>query len=408
MGIKRRILLSEGSSTSAREVITALGLLDCEIEICDPNPYCIGRWSRFVSRFHRCPGLASDPLGYLNFIMSLLARRHFDVLIPIHEQGLLFAKVREQLGQRVALAVPSFQSYLKALNKAEFSRILSELDLPQPSTAFVSTIEDLRVLDRFPLVVKTPIGTASRGVWMISNSAELKRLVTELTSTAFDELVVQQFEVGPIEHAQAVFNSGRLVAMHAYRQIRRGAGGGPAVKVSVRRPTVRSHMQRIGQRLDWHGALSLDYILNETSGIPRYIDCNPRLVEPINALLSGLDLTDLLLRVSLGEDPPEAPEDREGVHTHLGIQALMGCSVRESSRAALMAESLRLVTHSGIYAGSREELTPVRWDWLSAVPTIFAAVLLLANPKAALNLPKAYWGAHLLTRESIEAIQNIE
>jgi hypothetical protein len=50
----------------------------------------------------------------------------------------------------------------------------------------------------------------------------------------------------------------------------------------------------------------------------------------------------------------------------------------------------------------------VRWDWLSAVPTIFAAVLLLANPKAALNLPKAYWGAHLLTKESIEAIQNIE
>ena len=92
-----RVLLSEGSSTSAREVITALGLAGHVVEVCDPSSICLGRFSRFVSKFHRCPGLRDDPAGYLSFVEKLLAERPYDVLLPIHEQGLLFARVRERL-----------------------------------------------------------------------------------------------------------------------------------------------------------------------------------------------------------------------------------------------------------------------------------------------------------------------
>ena len=58
-------------------------------------------------------------------------------------------------------------------------------------------------------------------------------------------------------------------------------------------------MARLGEELDWHGALSLDAIL--TPDGPSYIDVNPRLVEPGNAWRAGVDLVDALMRVSLGE-----------------------------------------------------------------------------------------------------------
>src|SRR5271165_4376005 len=109
-----RVLLSEGSSTSAREAITILGLSGHFVEVCDPNPWCLARYSRFVRKFHRCPGLRDDPAGYLAFVERLLAARHFDVLLPIHEQGFLFARVREQLADHVGLALPSFASYRTA------------------------------------------------------------------------------------------------------------------------------------------------------------------------------------------------------------------------------------------------------------------------------------------------------
>ena len=38
------------------------------------------------------PGIGADPEGYLAFICDLLARERFDVLLPIHEQGLIFAR----------------------------------------------------------------------------------------------------------------------------------------------------------------------------------------------------------------------------------------------------------------------------------------------------------------------------
>jgi hypothetical protein len=400
-----RILLSEGSSTSAREALTALGLAGHEVEICDPDQFCLGRFSRFVTRFHRCPGLGVDPAGYLRFVTDLLAAHRFDVLIPIHEQGFLFAKVQQRLNRQVAIALPSFDSYQRALSKAEFSQILSELDLPQPETAFVSSISDLRELDRFPFVLKLPIATASRGVWMISGRLDLGRAISEIEDKNFTGALVQKVITGSVEHAQAVFCKGRLVGMHAYRELVRGAGGGPAVKESVRRPLVRSHLKSIGKFLEWHGALSVDYIVDVDGGLPHYIDCNPRLVEPINALLAGLDLTDLLVRVSLGEEPPELPDDREAVRTHLAIQALLGCAMRGGSRLDILRESWRLVSHRRIYAGSCEELTPVRWDWPSAIPPLFLALWLLKNPKVAPLLPKVAWGTHLLTSDSIRRIR---
>ena len=414
-----RVLLSEGSSTSARQAITALGLKGHRIEICDPDPRCIGRFSRFVARFHRCPPLGADPQAYLAFTLDLLARERFDVLLPIHEQGLLFAKVLQRVLRHTAVALPSFASYARVLTKPGFSRLLTDLNLPQPATALATSAQEVRDAARFPFVLKAALGTASRGTWIVPNSAELETALTVLQRNhAFDDAVLmQEFVAGPVEHAQAVFCRGRLVAMHAYRQIARGAGGGPAMKESVRRPAVRAHLAAIGAQLDWHGALSVDYIGERSDAVlrtamvgaretPLYIDCNPRPVEPINALLAGVDLTDLLLRVSLGEAPAEQPESRAGVRTHIALQALLGCALRGGSRGDLIGESWRVLTGRGAYAGSREELTPLHWDWPSVVPTVAGALWLLASPTAAERMPQT-WGAHLLKPESVRAIAQL-
>ncbi|MDO9058716.1 MAG: hypothetical protein Q7U92_06835, partial [Bradyrhizobium sp.] len=59
-----RVLVTEGNSTSAREAITILGLSGHHVEVCDPAPFCLVRFSRFVRKFHRCPGLQENPAGF--------------------------------------------------------------------------------------------------------------------------------------------------------------------------------------------------------------------------------------------------------------------------------------------------------------------------------------------------------
>jgi predicted ATP-grasp superfamily ATP-dependent carboligase len=402
-----RVLVSEGNSTSAWQAITILGLSGHLAEVCDPSPFCLARFSRFVRKFHRCPGLRDDPAGFLAFVEKLLATRHFDVLLPIHEQGFLFARVQQRLADRVGLALPGFENYRTVHSKAGFSRLLDELGLPQPATRILKSESELRGAIRFPSVVKTSVGTASRGIWFVRNESDLEAALQELNASgAFaDEVLLQDFITGATEKAQAVFCRGKLLGFHAYRQIAAGIGGGEAIKRSVGRPQVCTLLATIGEKLAWHGALSVDYMMAAEDAGPLLIDCNPRLVEPMSAYLAGLDLVGLLLRISLGETPAAAGESRADVRTHLAMQALLGCASRGGTRRDIWRECWRLLAGSGPYAGSTEELTPVRRDWISAVPLGMLAVALLAAPTSALGLARGGWGAHLLDPASIRLIE---
>jgi predicted ATP-grasp superfamily ATP-dependent carboligase len=402
-----RILLSEGASTSAREAITALGLRGHHVEVCDPDPHCLARFSRFVRKLHRCPPLGTDPKGYLDFVLERIAGGQFDVLLPIHEQGFLFARMREAIVPHVAIALPGFESYARAHSKLGFSQVLTELGLPQPQTRVVASADALKAAMRPPLVLKLPIGTASRGVWMVRSEQDLRQAIGEIESIdGFGQSVlVQDVVEGEAQQAQAVFADGRLIASHAYRLVARGGGGGASRKESVAHATVRTHLARIGEHLRWHGALSVDYIV--AAGVPHYFDCNPRLVEPMSAALAGVDLVDVLLRVSRGETPEDQAEGRAGVRTHMALQALIGGAARDGSRLGVLRECWRLLTKGGPYAGSVEELTPVRTDWLSFIPPTATALWLMATPAAAHYLPSKGWGSHLLTPQTISTIRNM-
>jgi len=402
-----RVLLSEGSSTSAREAITVLGLAGHMVEVCDPSPWCLGRFSRFVRKFHRCPPLRDDPLGYLAFVEKLLASNRFDVLLPTHEQGFLFARVAERLKTSAGLALPSFESYRSVHGKAGFSRLLSSLRLPQPATRIVTSEAALRASVRFPAVIKTSLGTASRGVFIVRETSDLDKAVQELVAgDAFaGEVLVQEFVAGTVEKAQSVFCRGQLLGFHAFRQVMPGISGGEAIKESVSRPNIRTMLEAIGAKLAWHGGLSIDYLMPERGETPRLIDCNPRLVEPMSAYLAGSDLVSLLLLVSWGETPAPRPESRSGVRTHLAMQALLGLASRGGTRADLLRECFRLARHRKPYDGSQEEMTPVAADWLSALPLAMTAALLLARPGAASKLAGGF-GAHLLSRDSMRKIES--
>src|SRR5260370_8947097 len=92
-----KILLSEGSSLSSREAITALGLAGHRVELVSSAPMSLGRFSRFVSRVHRAPASAADPDGYLAAGIEIIKAQNIDAGTPVHEQPYLFAAARQKL-----------------------------------------------------------------------------------------------------------------------------------------------------------------------------------------------------------------------------------------------------------------------------------------------------------------------
>ena len=361
---KPKILLSEGSSLSSREAITAFGLAGHQVELVSSNPICLGRFSRFVNRVHRAPASGADPDGYLATVIEIVKMSDIDALIPVHEQAYLFAAAREQLPAGLGIALADFEAFEQVQSKASLAALLTRLKVAQPQTDIIRSPDEFVTERPIPFFVKAAFGTASAGVWRVSDVRQRDALLLQLErQNAFaDGLLVQAAVIGALERTQAVFDHGRLVASHIYRQVVEGPGGGDVLKISVNRAEVRETVERIGQALAWHGALSFDYIRDDATGTPHFIDANPRLVEPMNAWLSGVDLPGALLQISLGEAPPVQPEGREGVLTRLGLMGLLDAARRRDRRRDFLWEIGLLIRGSGGYRGAREELMPLQTD----------------------------------------------
>jgi predicted ATP-grasp superfamily ATP-dependent carboligase len=402
-----KILLSEGSSLSSREAITALGLAGHRVDLVSSDPMCLGRFSRFVSRVHRAPPSGADPDGYLTAVIDVVKTAGIDALIPVHEQAYLFAAGRRRLPAGLGVALADFEAFEQVQGKTEFAALLTRLNVPQPKTDIIRTADEFVAERPFPFFVKTAVGTASSGVWRVSDARQRDELLLQFE--AFDVfaegLLVQAAVTGSLERTQAVFDRGRLVANHIYRQVVEGPGGGDLLKISVVDAGVRNTVEQIGQALNWHGALSFDYIRDDATGTPHFIDANPRLVEPMNAWLSGVDLPGALLQISLGETPPSQPAGREGVVTRLGLMGLLDAARRRDRRRDVLREIALLATGAGRYRGAREELVPLLTDPWCAIPLGVVVARLLRAPKAAAQFSKTTVAAYSLTPAAIHRLR---
>ena len=319
-----RVLMSEGSSLSARKSLTGLGRAGFHVEVVDGNPFCLARFSKFCRRLHAAPRFGVDPRGYLERVVELVASGRFDVLYPAHEQAFLFARFRDRLSPHVAVALPDVSAFQQLQSKVGFAALLDELGLPSPQTSIAHDENGLRraAATAMPAYLKAAFGTATQGVHFVHSPGELARAIEALRPTFAEGVVIQQPVWGRLARMIGVFAEGELVGFHANRQAAAGVGGGDLVKESISAAGPRRDMAEIGRRLGWHGGLAIDYIV-DAEGTPRYIDANPRLAEPGNALVVGLNLPELLARVSLGERPPPAPASPLGVRSHMGVQGLL-------------------------------------------------------------------------------------
>jgi len=247
----------------------------------------------------------------------------------------------------------------------------------QPRSVVARDRSDLHAWTAFPAFVKAPIGTASSAVRRVENPSELPAVVPSLLHTEA-AVLVQEGVAGTLVMAQSVFDRGTMIAFHANERVREGVNGSASVKRSTDLPELRAAMDRLGRHLGWHGALSLDAIV--TADGPVVIDVNPRLVEPANAIAAGNDLVALLLGVATGTVPPPGAASRPGVTTHQFLMAVLGAAQHTGRRRAVLGEVAAALAHRAAYAGSREELLPLRGDWRTVSLPVLATAATLVRP----------------------------
>ena len=403
------ILLSDGAGLTARQCATVLARAGHRVEALSPAGLCLCRMTRHVRRVHDVPALGRDPSGWLEAALDVAARRGADVLLPVQEQVAVMALARDRIeAAGVATAVPGFAALARVQDKVSAFRTLARAGVPQPPAVVAATAAEVEAagaelpaapgLAGWPLFVKMPIGTASAGVRRAGSPDELRQIAADyerLGAFGAEGVLVQQPVTGPLAMVQAVFARGELVAFHACQRVREGAAGGSSHKLGLDLPEAREHMAGLGAALGWHGALSADVIIGPDG--PRFIDINPRLVEPVNALASGVDLAGALVEVARsGSSRVPQPAAAPGARTHQLLLAVLGAA-HQGGRRDVARELVQAVLHRGEYRGSREELTPWRGDPLAPLPVMAIALATLIRPDAWRHFVGGSAGAYSLT-----------
>jgi predicted ATP-grasp superfamily ATP-dependent carboligase len=370
-----RILLSEGSGLTSRQVAGRLGRLGHEVEILSSSRICLTRFTRHVTAVRDVPRFGLDPFGWLAAAERIAVERKADLLFPTQEQVTVLSARQKHL--RVATIVPPFASLARVQDKISAFHTLQAIGAPQPQTFVISSADDLGNVDTYPVFVKRPVSTASSGVRRATNAQEFLAAAREF-GLGQSELIAQSQASGQLAMVQAVAGRGRLVAHHACLRLREGVGGGASLKQSIVLPELAGMLSRLVAALDWHGGLSMDLIITDSG--PVIIDVNPRLVEPANALAAGVDLVAAMLEVAGDGPAPERPVGVAGARTRQTLLAILGAAEQQGTRGAVLREALDAVFARGDYAGSVEELTPIAGDPVAAAPVVAALLASLISP----------------------------
>jgi hypothetical protein len=390
-----RILLSEGSGLTSRQVAGQLGSLGHDVEILSSSKICLTRFTRHVKAVHDVPRFGLNPFGWLAAAERIVSERRADLLFPTQEQVTVLSARQKHL--RIATIVPPFASLARVQDKISAFRTLKAIGVPQPQTFVLSSADDLGAVGTFPIFVKRPVSTASSGVRRATNAQELGTAAREL-GLGQSELIAQSQASGPLAMVQAVASRGRLTAHHACLRLREGVGGGASLKESIVLPGLAEILARLVAALDWHGALSMDVIIAD--GRPFIVDVNPRLVEPANALAAGVDLVAAMLDVAGSAPTRERTSGVPGVRTRQTLLAILGAAEHHGARGAVLSEAFDAICGRGNYAGSVEELTPVAGDPVAAIPVLAALVAVLIQPSLWRKFHAGAVGPYAVTPEA--------
>lgn len=102
------------------------------------------------------------------------------------------------------------------------------------------------------------------------------------------------------------------------------------------------------------------------------------------------------------------PDLLAGRHSHSLLANLLGSADHSRSRRDVLHTIGEVIRGRGIFANSREDLTPMRMDPLSLIPLAVVTGQLLLRPSAAHHIATSAISTYSLTASAIETIIAID
>ncbi|MDP8223544.1 MAG: glycosyltransferase [Candidatus Lernaella stagnicola] len=310
----RNVLITCAAQNAALACCRALHAAGWRVTAVDDDPRAKALGSRCVTVSHVAPTApGDDPDAYADFILELLRKHRFDVLIPTTDAA-IFALLprREEIEAHCAVPWPSTDALHAAANKDDTFATARRLGLATPAMVRIGTPDEVIDHDAlpYPVVVKphrSLVDGRKIAVTYAGDAEELAAVLADLPDGAYP-LLLQQRIVGPGEGYFGVWRHGEPVVESAHRRLREmpPSGGVSTLRESI--PIARD-MRDAARRLlaewRWHGPAMVEF-KRGGDGRPYLMEVNGRLWGSLQlAVDAGIDVPLAAALVAVGEPVPE-------------------------------------------------------------------------------------------------------
>ncbi len=318
-------------------------------------------FSRYCAASFRYPDPSAEPEAFLDRLEAVVREQQQAtggevVLLPVHAETYLIAAHRERfeaIGARLAL--PSTEQIEQTRDKGRLADLARDLGIRIPLTRAYEDVADVyRDAPHltYPVFVKVRGAAAGVGIEKVDGPQALieayERFVDGYELSPAEYPLVQEAVPGDDYCVSALFDRGRCVALHTYRNVRqfpRTTGAG-VLRETVAAPEAEGVARRLLEHLGWHGIAQLDFRWDEgadgTAVEPSLIELNPRLFGGLpQAVAAGVDYPWMLFQLALGHTP-QPPTVDPTVRTETPVLGLIASLQAVGAEAEPGAALVRL------------------------------------------------------------------
>jgi D-aspartate ligase len=313
------------------------------------------RFSRHC-RLYKFRPSGGDHKARLNGLAETVNRVHVDIILPIGEEGVLFAAAeRETLSKLAALPpIPDLESLRTARNKWLLNQFARQHDLPAPEAVLVtldSAFEGRISALEYPVLLKPTSLTDGQGIQYFDTPADLQRFLKDQDGTLFkDQYLVQTYVPGYDLGLSVLCRDGEILAFTIQRGIMAHRFGSLTAMEFVRQDDVLDIGQKLVAALRWNGVAHIDLRRDSRDGQPKIIEINARywgsllgsLVAGVNfpylACLAAQGISFPMPKYKLSKYAYTTTAIKEGLLGLLGKSSLKGFTFEETGLRFFLAD----------------------------------------------------------------------
>jgi len=291
-------------------IMRSLGKKGIAITVGDSieNYFLLSFFSKYCKERVFYPSPLRDAETFSERLLKYVSKNKTDVLITVTDHASLAVSRRlREFRQYVRVAIPPYETLMKAVDKAQTMQICEETH--RPLTFLPKKISEIYSLSKklsYPIVVKPRFSSGSRGLKYATNSSQLIRFFKATTSMYGLPLIQEYIPGDEIYGVGALLNQeSKPRAAFVYKRLRQfPISGGPSTyRISVLNPTVLNLGLKILQRIQWYGVAMLEFKIDPRDGKPKLMEINPRFWGSLNlAITAGVDFPYLFYKMAVEGD----------------------------------------------------------------------------------------------------------